>query len=99
MNFRGWTGYRLRGARRLLHDLSAHQKFLFAEPKNDGSGSSSLARRDLFDPTSEEIGQLFSVTIGPGINPQNGQFTGEISVKIRGEYFVDNFFDPISPSP
>lgn len=76
-------------------DLSAHQKFLFAEPKNDGSGEFKFPlRRDLFDPTSEEIGQLFSVSIGPGINPQNGQLTGEISVKIRGEYFVDNFFDP-----
>jgi hypothetical protein len=76
-------------------DLSAHQKFLFAEPKNDGSGEFRFPlRREMFDPTSEQIGQLFSVTIGPGINPQNGQLTGEISVKIRGEYFVDNFFDP-----
>jgi hypothetical protein len=78
-----------------LKDLSAHEKFLFAEPKNDGSGDFKFPlRRDLFDPTSEEVGQLFSVSIGPEINPQNGQLTGAITVKIRGEYFVDNFFDP-----
>ncbi len=79
----------------LFSDLSAHQKFLFAEPKNDGSGEFHFPlRREMFNPESEQIGKLFSITIGPGINPQTGQLTGEISVKIRGEYFVDNFFDP-----
>jgi len=75
-----------------MKDLSAHQKFLFAELNADGEFHYPL-RRTMFDPTSEQIGKLFSVTIGPGVDA-NGQFTGEISVKIRGEYFVDNFFDP-----
>jgi len=78
-----------------LKDLSAHEKFLFAAPKDDGSGEFFFPmRRDFFDPQSEVIGQLFGVSIAPGINPQNGQLTGEITVKIEGEYFVDNFFDP-----
>lgn len=75
-----------------MKDLSAHQKFLFAELNADGEFHYPM-RRTMFDPTSEQIGKLFSVTIGPGFDA-NGQFTGEISVKIRGEYFVDNFFDP-----
>ncbi|MBT9613504.1 MAG: hypothetical protein IV108_09605 [Burkholderiales bacterium] len=75
-----------------MKDLSAHQKFLFAELNADGEYHYPM-RRDMFDPTSEQIGKLFGVTIGPGID-MNGQFTGEISVKIRGEYFIENFFDP-----
>ena len=73
-------------------DLSAHQKFLFAEKNDDGEFHYPL-RRDMFDPASEQIGKLFGITIGPAIN-SNGLFTGEINVVIRGEYFVDNFFDP-----
>lgn len=76
----------------LLADLSAHQKFLFAEP--DGSGGFHFPlRRTMFDPSSEQIGKLFDITIRP-TSDMNGQFTGEISVRIRGEYAVEDFFDP-----
>ena len=76
-----------------LADFSAHQKFTFAQ-KDEGSGEYQYPlRRDLFDPKSDHIGNLFSVTINPGLDP-NALYTGEISIVIRGEYFVDNFFDP-----
>src|SRR5690606_39886103 len=36
---------------------------------------------------------LLGITIGPTID-MHRQFTGEISVRIRGEYIMENFFDP-----
>jgi hypothetical protein len=75
-------------------DLSVHQKMQFAAPKDDGSGEFFFPmRRDMLDPTSEVVGKLIGVSVGPKIGP-NGQFTGALAVIIRGEYFVDNFFDP-----
>jgi hypothetical protein len=67
---------------------------LFAEPKNDGSGEFHYPlRREFFNPNSEQIGKLFGISIDPGID-ENGQFNGNINVQIRGEYFLDNFFNP-----
>ncbi|CAN5878130.1 hypothetical protein BH23GEM9_BH23GEM9_08490 [soil metagenome] len=74
-----------------LRDLSAHQKFLFAREKSNGEFDFPL-RRNMFDPDAEPIGKLFDVTIGP--NRINGQITGNIDIRIRGEYQIDNFFDP-----
>lgn len=79
----------------LYHDLSVHQKMQFAELKDDGSGDFFFPmREEMFNPDSDVVGKLTSVSVGPVLNPQTGQFTGDLAIAIRGEYFLDNFFDP-----
>lgn len=78
----------------LLGDMAANLKFTFAEETAAGSGEYRYPmRRDMYDKTSEEIGKLSSISLRAG-RDQNFQLTGEIQVVIRGEYYVDNFFDP-----
>jgi hypothetical protein len=78
----------------LLDDMAANLKFTFAEETAPGSGEYRYPmRRDMYDKTSEEIGKLISISLKPG-RDQNNLLTGEIQVVIRGEYYVDNFFDP-----
>lgn len=78
----------------LLDDVSRNLKFNFAEETATGSGEYHYPMRErMFDPTSEEIGKLTGISIRPH-RDQNAALTGEIDVIIRGEYFIDNFFDP-----
>ena len=75
-------------------DISTHQKMQFAAPKDDGSGEFFFPmRKEMFDPASDVVGKLIGVSVGPKLD-MNGQFTNSLAVIIRGEYFVDNFFDP-----
>ena len=75
-------------------DISKHQKMQFAEPKNDGSGEFFFPmRKEMFNLDSDIVGKLTSVSVGPK-RDMNGQLTSSLAVIIRGEYFVDNFFDP-----